>query len=87
MTSQVQSMKVTYEKHQREMSEKLERTVQENAEMLELQRAIEEERNRVDELQVGLGEIELERDALLGTICTMAHRCHNFYCSPCTQQR
>ena len=35
--TQVESMRVTYEKHQRELNERLERSVQENSAMSELQ--------------------------------------------------
>ena len=51
--TQVESMRVTYEKHQRELNERLERTVQEKSSMQDLTRALDEERRRVDELQVG----------------------------------
>ena len=51
--SQVESMRVTYEKHQRELNERLERTVQEKSSMQDLTRALDEERRRVDELQIG----------------------------------
>ena len=51
--TQVESMRVTYEKHQKELNERLERTVQENSSMMDLQRALDEERRRVDELQIG----------------------------------
>ena len=79
--TQVESMRVTYEKHQRELNERLERTVQEKSSMQDLTRALDEERRRVDELQIGecysmilnfysillgLGEVESERDQLLG---------------------
>ena len=50
--TQVESMRVTYEKHQKELNERLERTVQENSSMMDLQRALDEERRRVDELQI-----------------------------------
>ena len=50
--TQVESMRVTYEKHQRELNERLERTVQENSSMMDFQRALDEERRRVDELQI-----------------------------------
>merc|ERR1712150_273233 len=63
--TQVESMRVTYEKHQRELNERLERSVQENSAMSELQVALDGERLRVDELQVALGEVESERDSLL----------------------
>ncbi len=52
--TQVESMRVTYEKHQRELNERLERTVQENSAVTDLQRALDGERLRVDELQVRL---------------------------------
>ena len=45
-------MRMTYEKHQKELSERLERSVQENSAMVELQTALNGERLRVDELQV-----------------------------------
>ena len=51
--TQVESMRVTYEKHQRELNERLERTVQEKSSMQDLTRALDEERRRVDELQIG----------------------------------
>ena len=50
--TQVESMRMTYEKHQKELSERLERSVQENSAMVELQTALNGERLRVDELQV-----------------------------------
>ena len=43
----------------------MERSVQENSAMVELQTALNGERLRVDELQVALGEVESERDNLL----------------------
>ena len=63
--TQVESMRVTYEKHQKELNERLERSVAENSAMSELQRALDAERLRVDELQVALGDVESERDSLL----------------------
>ena len=47
------------------MNERLERSVQENSAMVELQTALNGERLRVDELQIALGEVESERDNLL----------------------
>ncbi len=43
---------MTYEKTQRELSERLERTTQETSNLGEIQKALEAERFRVDELQV-----------------------------------
>lgn len=43
---------MTYEKTQRELSERLERTTQETSNLGEIQKALEAERLRVDELQV-----------------------------------
>jgi chromosome segregation ATPase len=50
--SQVESMRVTYEKHQRELNERLERSVQDNSVVDDLQKALDGERLRMDELQV-----------------------------------
>merc|ERR1712086_756137 len=63
--TQVESMRMTYEKHQKELNDRLERSVQENSAMVELQTALNGERLRVDELQVALGEVESERDNLM----------------------
>jgi hypothetical protein len=52
VSSQVQSMRMTYEKTQKELSERLERTTQETCVMAEVTKALEVERQRVDELQV-----------------------------------
>ena len=65
VTTQVQSMQVSYEKHKREMSEKLEKTVKSETEAVGgMQAALDEERHRVDELQVALADAESERDSL-----------------------
>jgi hypothetical protein len=45
---------MTYEKTQKELSERLERTTQENGVMAEVTKALEVERQRVDELQVAV---------------------------------
>jgi hypothetical protein len=47
-------MRMTYEKTQKELSERLERTTQENGVLAEVTKALEVERQRVDELQVGV---------------------------------
>lgn len=52
VTSHAQTVKISYEKHQKEMSEKLERSAMENENLKEMELALEEERRRVDELQV-----------------------------------
>ena len=57
-------MRVTFEKHQKELTDKLERSTQENEALEDLRGALQEERLRVDELQVALGEAESERDSL-----------------------
>ena len=54
VSSQVQSMRMTYEKTQKELNERLERSTQENVVMVETTKALELERQRVDELQVGV---------------------------------
>lgn len=64
VTSQVQTMKVSYEKHTRELSEKLEKSQEKTEALGDLQKALDLERLRVDELQVSLGDAETERDAL-----------------------
>ena len=57
-------MKISYEKHTKELSEKLEKTQLETEGMTEIQKALDLERIRVDDLQVALGEVESERDTL-----------------------
>ena len=47
-------MRMTYEKTQKELNERLERSTQENVVMVETTKALELERQRVDELQVGV---------------------------------
>ena len=64
VTTQVESMKVSFEKTQRELSERMERTSQDTQSMADLQKEIEIERTRVDEMQLFLAEVEGERDTL-----------------------
>ena len=45
--TQVESMRMTYEKHQKELNDRLERSVQENSAMVELQTALNGERLRM----------------------------------------
>lgn len=52
VSSQVQSMRMTYEKTQKELNERLERSTQDNTLLEETKKALEVERQRVDELQV-----------------------------------
>ena len=59
VSSQVQTMKMTYEKTQKELSERLERTTAETSVMAEVSKALEVERHRVDELQVGFFKLRI----------------------------
>ncbi|TRY77089.1 hypothetical protein TCAL_02709 [Tigriopus californicus] len=61
-TSQVQTMRVTYEKTQKELSERVEKSSQDGQALKEVEMALHEERLRVDELQIALAEAESERD-------------------------
>eukprot|EP00095_Tigriopus_kingsejongensis_P009633 snap_masked-scaffold94_size379870-processed-gene-2.5 protein:Tk09633 transcript:snap_masked-scaffold94_size379870-processed-gene-2.5-mRNA-1 annotation:"putative restin" len=62
-TSQVQTMKVSYEKSQKELTEKAEKSNQDGDALKELEKALDDERIRVDELQIALAEAETERDS------------------------
>jgi len=64
VTTSMQSLRVVQERTQRELDERLEKSVGENEALEDLREALREERLRVDELQVALGEAESERDRL-----------------------
>jgi len=64
VTTQVESMKVSMERQQREMAERGERATQDLKAIGDLEGRLEGERNRVDEIQAACGELECERDNL-----------------------
>ena len=57
-------MKISFEKSQRELSERMERTSQDTLALEDLQKELEVERSRFDEMQLAYAEIEGERDIL-----------------------
>ena len=73
VTTQVESMKISFEKNQKELSERMERTSQDSLTLADLQKEVEVERNRVDEMQLAYAEIEGERDALKETLKDYNH--------------
>ena len=70
-------MRMTYEKTQKELNERLERSTQENVVMVETTKALELERQRVDELQVGVSEFRhiSQQNALISSsLCSAAEK-------------
>jgi len=66
--SQYESLTQEYKKQQLMLIEKEEKTLLDLGSIEEMQKAIDAEALRVDELQVALGETESERDRLLGKV-------------------